>query len=192
MTWVITCISLKDDVPRRFAVMSKGFLKLIIENLDEKVPIHPSIDLAFISRPIPKYAAPHHYSSTPKLNSAHRLCQVTWHSGLLAQLKEHFIMGICCLSQTYPEWQPNQMRLDLYLDSVNLPWTYCIFPSFIINGFSAFYFIPENLEPISIPFTPLPIDPFSLISSPFNIELLALNTNKSNSLNAGLSLGFSP
>ena len=33
------------------------------------------------------------------LNSAHRLCQVTWHSGLLAKLKEHIIVGVCCLSQ---------------------------------------------------------------------------------------------
>ena len=27
------------------------------------------------------------------LNSVHRLCQVIWHSGLLAQLKEHIIVG---------------------------------------------------------------------------------------------------
>lgn len=32
------------------------------------------------------------------LNGTHRLCQVTWDSGLLAQLKEHFIVGICYLS----------------------------------------------------------------------------------------------
>ena len=31
-------------------------------------------------------------------NSAHRLCQVTWHSGHLGQLKEHLIVGMCCLS----------------------------------------------------------------------------------------------
>ena len=33
------------------------------------------------------------------LYSAHKLCQITWHSGLLVQLEEHIIVGICCLSQ---------------------------------------------------------------------------------------------
>ena len=33
------------------------------------------------------------------LYSAHKLCQITWHSGLLAQLEQHIIVGICCLSQ---------------------------------------------------------------------------------------------
>ena len=35
------------------------------------------------------------------LYSAHKLCQITWHSGLLAQLEQHIIMGICCLSHRY-------------------------------------------------------------------------------------------
>ena len=34
------------------------------------------------------------------LYSAHKLCQITWHSGLSAQLEQHIIVGICCLSQT--------------------------------------------------------------------------------------------
>ena len=33
------------------------------------------------------------------LYSAHKLCQITWHSGPLAQLEQHIIVGICCLSQ---------------------------------------------------------------------------------------------
>ena len=33
------------------------------------------------------------------LYSAHKPCQITWHSCLLAQLEQHIIMGICCLSQ---------------------------------------------------------------------------------------------
>ena len=36
------------------------------------------------------------------LYSAHKLCQITWHSGLLAQLEQHIIVGICCLSQVEP------------------------------------------------------------------------------------------
>ena len=32
------------------------------------------------------------------LYSAHKLCQITWHNGLLAQLEQHIIVGICCLS----------------------------------------------------------------------------------------------
>ena len=35
------------------------------------------------------------------LYSAHKLCQITWHSGLLAQLEQHIIVGIYCLSQRY-------------------------------------------------------------------------------------------
>ena len=35
------------------------------------------------------------------LYSAHKLCQMTWHSGLLAQLEQHIIVGIFCLSQYY-------------------------------------------------------------------------------------------
>ena len=34
------------DVLRRFAIMGKAFLKFIIQNLDEKVPIHPTINPA--------------------------------------------------------------------------------------------------------------------------------------------------
>ena len=34
------------------------------------------------------------------LYSAHKLCQITWHSGLLAQLEQHIIVGICCLSRS--------------------------------------------------------------------------------------------
>ena len=44
--------------------MSKAFLKFIIQNLDEKVPIHPTIDPACIHKPISKHVTPHHYRST--------------------------------------------------------------------------------------------------------------------------------
>jgi hypothetical protein len=40
------------------------------------------------------------YVTSYCLYSAHKLCQITWHSGLLAQLEEHIIVGICCLSQS--------------------------------------------------------------------------------------------
>ena len=39
------------------------------------------------------------YVTSYCLYSAHKLCQITWHSGLLAQLEQHIIVGICCLSQ---------------------------------------------------------------------------------------------
>jgi hypothetical protein len=35
------------------------------------------------------------YVTSCCLYSAHKLCQITWHSGLLAQLEEHIIVGIC-------------------------------------------------------------------------------------------------
>src|SRR3979490_1033568 len=60
-------ILLEDDVLRSFAIMSKSFLKFIIQNLDEEVPIHPTINLPCIPRPILKHAAPHHHRSTSKL-----------------------------------------------------------------------------------------------------------------------------
>jgi hypothetical protein len=41
------------------------------------------------------------YVTSCCLYSAHKLCQITWHSGLLAQLEEHIIVGICCLSQHF-------------------------------------------------------------------------------------------
>src|SRR3979490_2870895 len=63
-------ILLKDDVLRSFAIMSKSFLKFIVQNLDEKVPIHPTINLACIPRPIPKHAALHHHRSTSKLSTS--------------------------------------------------------------------------------------------------------------------------
>ena len=44
------------------------------------------------------------YVTSCCLYSAHKLCQITWHSGLLAQLEEHIIVGICCLSQVYNYW----------------------------------------------------------------------------------------
>ena len=56
------------DVLRRFAVMGKAFLKFIIQNLDERVPIHPTINPAYIPRPIPKHAAPQDHRSTSKLH----------------------------------------------------------------------------------------------------------------------------
>ena len=34
------------------------------------------------------------------LYSAHKLCQITWNSGLLAQLEQHVIVEICYLSHT--------------------------------------------------------------------------------------------
>ena len=44
--------------------MSKAFLKFIISNLDEMVPIHPTINPACIHRPISKHVSPHYYRST--------------------------------------------------------------------------------------------------------------------------------
>ena len=45
------------DVLRRFAIMGKAFLNFIIQYLDEKLPIHTTINPACISRPIPKHIA---------------------------------------------------------------------------------------------------------------------------------------
>ena len=54
------------------------------------------------------------YITSYCLNSAHRLCQVTWHSGLLAQLKEHIIVGICCF---WHSWREPAPLLVSYTDS---------------------------------------------------------------------------
>jgi hypothetical protein len=70
------------DVLRRFAVMGKAFLKFIIQNLDEKVPIHP----ACIPRSIPKHAAPQHHRSTSKLHCCY--IPVTLHHTLDLQTSE--------------------------------------------------------------------------------------------------------
>ena len=45
------------DVLRIFVVMGKAFLKFVIQNLDEKVPSHPTVNPAYIPRPILKHAA---------------------------------------------------------------------------------------------------------------------------------------
>ena len=46
------------------------------------------------------------YMTNCCLYSAHKLCQITWYSGLLAQLEQHIIVGICCLSQVpKPIWK---------------------------------------------------------------------------------------
>ena len=56
------------DVLRRFAIMGKAFLKFIIQNLDEKVPIHSTINPACLPRPIPKYAALHQGAVKSKMS----------------------------------------------------------------------------------------------------------------------------
>ena len=42
--WII--ILLKDDARGVFVIKSKAFLKLILQDLGIKLPIHPSINLA--------------------------------------------------------------------------------------------------------------------------------------------------
>ena len=79
------------------------------------------------------------YMTSYCLNSAHWLCQVTWHSGLLAQLKEHIIVGICCLSHhtcTSLTFLIPHRLLPIYLCFIFIWYIYrilaCMFPSSII------------------------------------------------------------
>ena len=53
-------------------------------------PVSVSYTIAMVGEYVTSYC----------LYSAHKLCQITWHSGLLAQLEEHIIVGICCLSHS--------------------------------------------------------------------------------------------
>ena len=65
--WAI--ILMKDDAGGVFTIESKAFLKLILQDLGIKLPIHPSINLACIPNTIPQHTPPHHQRSTSKLGS---------------------------------------------------------------------------------------------------------------------------
>src|SRR3979490_1941018 len=95
-------ILLKNDVLRSFAIMSKSLLKFIIQNLDEKVPIHPTINLACIPRPIPKHADSHHHRSTSKLH--------------------------CTQYQSITQSLPCPFPISCQLTQVNLFWSHLTIP----------------------------------------------------------------
>src|SRR5215471_15044982 len=62
-------VLLKDDITCRFPIIIKAGLKVLFQNLEIKIPIHPPINLAGIARSIPQHAAPDHCRSPPKLLS---------------------------------------------------------------------------------------------------------------------------
>ena len=53
MLWII--ILLKDIAGGVFAIKSKAFLKLILQDLGIKLPIHPSINLVRIPNTFPQH-----------------------------------------------------------------------------------------------------------------------------------------
>src|SRR5215471_17420893 len=59
-------VLLEDDITCRFPIIAKAGLKVLLQNLDVKVPIHPPINLAGIARSIPQHAAPDHHRSPPQ------------------------------------------------------------------------------------------------------------------------------
>src|SRR5215471_19563547 len=62
-------VLLEDDITCRFPIIVKAGLKVLLQNLKIKVPIHLPINLAGIARSIPQHAAPDHHRSSPKLLS---------------------------------------------------------------------------------------------------------------------------
>src|SRR5215471_10001124 len=62
-------VLLEGDGGGIFSIEGKTFLEFILQDLGVKLPIHPPINLACISHPLPQHTAPHHQRPTPKLNS---------------------------------------------------------------------------------------------------------------------------
>src|SRR5229473_3700394 len=62
-------ILLENDVVLGFAIVFNSALNFFIQDLDIKIPIHPSINLASMSNTLPCHTAPHHYRSSTKLLS---------------------------------------------------------------------------------------------------------------------------
>jgi hypothetical protein len=60
-------VLLEDDITCGFAKVSDAFLKVLLQDLEVEVPIHPPINFACILNTIPQHAAPHHQRSTTKL-----------------------------------------------------------------------------------------------------------------------------
>src|SRR3979490_2960185 len=59
MLWII--ILLKNNVSSSFTIVLQTGLKILLQNLDIEIPIHPSINLDSISWPIPCHTAPNHH-----------------------------------------------------------------------------------------------------------------------------------
>jgi len=51
-------------------IILQCLLKLILQNLKVKVPIHPTINLDSIANTLPSHATPHHQGTTSKLQSS--------------------------------------------------------------------------------------------------------------------------
>src|SRR6266487_1973160 len=62
-------VMLEDDITCRLPIIAEAGLKIFLQNLDVKVPIHSPINLAGIPNSIPQHAAPDHHRSSPKLLS---------------------------------------------------------------------------------------------------------------------------
>src|ERR1700738_4129466 len=62
-------VLLEDDIIYRMTIMVEAGLKVLLQNLDVKVPIHLSINPASIPNSIPQHASSHHQRSPSKLQS---------------------------------------------------------------------------------------------------------------------------
>jgi hypothetical protein len=58
-------VLLEDDITCRYPIMAEAGLKVLLQNLGVKVPIHLPINPASIPRSIPQHAAPDHHRSSP-------------------------------------------------------------------------------------------------------------------------------
>ena len=61
---------LEDDALGGLVIKCKAALQVILQNLDLKVSIHPPINLASISNPLPQHTPPNHQRSSSKLQGS--------------------------------------------------------------------------------------------------------------------------
>src|SRR5215212_4717342 len=62
-------ILLEDNITYRYPIIAKAGLKILLQNLGVKIPIHYPINHASIPKSIPQHAASDHHRSSPKLLS---------------------------------------------------------------------------------------------------------------------------
>src|SRR5450432_2931660 len=60
-------VLLENDIIGGFVVEVDAGLKIVLQDLDVEVSIHPPINFDCISSPLPHHTAPHHHRSTTKL-----------------------------------------------------------------------------------------------------------------------------
>ena len=63
-------ILLEDDALGGLVIKCKTAFQVILQSIDVNVPIHPPINLACISNPLPQHTAPNYQRSSTKLQGS--------------------------------------------------------------------------------------------------------------------------